>query len=677
MVYFKDKSFPSGEYHLIILDNQNQPLEKGTMLAVYAPLIGGRNVNPWPRLTNFSHLGEWCQEISLSKNIKTWNLRATHHGPLRQQPSDDFANLCTLSYSIIEGDAKWDGDLRFIGEFHYTKGYWEWTEDVLSRCEDRLRHLKLKVVESWSFTKRFQSIRVGRGSSGNLPKGVLADRPKVRWFIVKAFCEAWCPLTNTLFTSVRKISILLGDLRELAGLPVTGCLYDEVVPNVLELTGIDEKRERFIPRSSNYLFYAYHLFQSVDDNQCYHKKKVRPKSTHNPLGDIAIHERWSTVEEALFAKLCIERNLKKEVYLAAYLACWLCMFVPGKDVNSIRPSTFKMASLMTNGRRVNLAILVLATCYYKTHHLVWQELRGPKMTRFSGEGDEPLKLVDDGHAEELDHNYFIAIRSSYLTLRQGGRFIIEPYSPHRFGRQFGYYQDVPGTLRYDTRVASLEKGFRYWCLCILSKSSSKVWFPYLPANAKKLCLEAFKAWWAKLEDEVQSIDIGEESETSHSSTMTLPLGIGFRRKHSPPPVVVSVFEGESFLFNYQKDFLQRLWSGLLVKISNTPVDFLLSIEDDVYLILESMKSFQNLHEQQLKEAKARLQDVQAKVSKEASEIQSAIDELEHIEKDIVVLKGQRTSLRATLKGKKQLNHDTQAKVHEVEKDIAILESTGP
>ncbi|KAL0329246.1 UNVERIFIED_CONTAM: hypothetical protein Sradi_4911300 [Sesamum radiatum] len=88
------------------------------------------------------------------------------------------------------------------------------------------------------------------------------------------------------------------------------------------------------------------------------------------------------------------------------------------------------------------------------------------MTRFSGEGgakyyelrearkrihkaefvswacnmlvkDEPFKFVDDGRAEELDHSYFVAIRSSYLTLRQGGRFIIEPYSPHRFGRQLG------------------------------------------------------------------------------------------------------------------------------------------------------------------------------------------------------------------------------------------------
>ncbi|KAL0358217.1 UNVERIFIED_CONTAM: hypothetical protein Scaly_1507400 [Sesamum calycinum] len=217
-----------------------------------------------------------------------------------------------------------------------------------------------------------------------------------------------------------------------------------------------------------------------------------------------------------------------------------------------------MASLMANGRRVNLAIFVFASiyegfntvptspkpagtghsfpihfvyawlvCYCKTQYPVWQEFRDPKMTRFFREGgakyyeprearkrihkvefvswacnmlvkDGSFKFVDDGHAEELDHSYFIAIRSSYLTLRQGGRFIIEPYNPHGFGRQFGYYQDVPGTLRYDPRVASLEEGLRYSHLCVLSKSSSKAWFPCLPANAKKLCSEAYKAWWAKV-----------------------------------------------------------------------------------------------------------------------------------------------------------------------------------
>ncbi|KAL0423257.1 UNVERIFIED_CONTAM: hypothetical protein Sradi_0860500 [Sesamum radiatum] len=48
--------------------------------------------------------------------------------------------------------------------------------------------------------------------------------------------------------------------------------------------------------------------------------------------------------------------------------------------------------------------------------------------------------------------------------------------------------------------------------------------------------------------------------------------------------------------------------------------------------LSSEKLSQSLHEQQLKEVKARLQDVQAKASEEASEIQSVMDELEHVRK---------------------------------------------
>ncbi|KAL0370629.1 UNVERIFIED_CONTAM: hypothetical protein Sangu_0381000 [Sesamum angustifolium] len=537
-----------------------------------------------------------------------------HHESPRHQPSDDFAHLCTLGRSIIEGDAKW-------------------TKDVLNRYEDRLRHLKIyDIVYASLFTYDHNSD------------------------IVKAFCEVWWPLTNTLLTSAGEMSISLWDLHELVGLPMAGCLYDEVVPSALELTGIDEKRERLFLVPVSICFMLITCFKSADDIQCSHvsidkwvkiwskkttkyhpppprkeKKMVRSKSTHNSLGDIAIHEMWSTVEKALFAKVCIETSLKEEVYLAAYLACWLCVFVLlGKGVNSIRPSTFKMASVMANGRRVNLAIPILMGRSSLSMMVMPKSSIIVTLLQF-----RVILLFVKAKNSSLSHN------------------------PHRFGSQFRYYQDIPGTLRYDTRVASLEEGLCYWCLCVLSKSSSKAWFPCLPANAKKLCSEAYKAWWAKvhgtffydnitclirpksikitlkrkkdenkqvdgdendppyalippvviecdsqaavakatnfvaeLEDEVQSIDVGEESETSHSSTMTPPLGMGLRRKQSPPPVAVSVFKGESFLLNYQKEFLQRLWSGLLVKISNTPVDFFSSIEDDVYLILEFMKSFQ-------------------------------------------------------------------------------------
>ncbi|KAL0368331.1 UNVERIFIED_CONTAM: hypothetical protein Scaly_1052000 [Sesamum calycinum] len=264
MVYFKDKSSPFGGHHLIILDDQHQLMDKGTILVVYASFVSGRNVNPRSRLTNSSNLDK-C-------------------------------------------------DLRVIGEFHYTKGYWEWTEDVLSQYEDKLHLINVyDVVYASLFTYDYNSD------------------------IIKAFCEAWCPLTNTLLTSAGELSISLWDLHDLAGIPMSGYLYDEVVPSALELTGIDEKGDRFIPRSSKYLLYAYHLLQGADVNQCssvsiekwvkflfkkainYHqpppnkeKKIVQPKSVHNPFGDVATHERWSTVEETLFAELCIKGNLEEE-----------------------------------------------------------------------------------------------------------------------------------------------------------------------------------------------------------------------------------------------------------------------------------------------------------------------------------------------------------------------------
>ncbi|KAL0413458.1 UNVERIFIED_CONTAM: hypothetical protein Sradi_1547500 [Sesamum radiatum] len=776
------------------------------ILAVYAPLVGGRNVSPWPRLTNSFYLDKWSQEVSLSKSIKAWTLRATHHELPRHQQSNDLAPLRTLGRSIVEGDAKWDGDPQFTGEFHYTKGYWEWTEDVHSRCGKRLRLINVyDAIYASLFTYDHNSD------------------------IIKA------------------LSISLWDLHDLAGLPVTGCLYDEVVPSALELTGADEKGGRFIPRSSKYLLYAYHLLQGADDDRCsnvsidkwvkfwskktikYHlsrkeKKTVRPRSTHNPLGDITTHKRWSIAEEALLEKLCIKGNLKEEVYLAAYLAL---------HVHSPRQGCLNTVATSSRPTRASPSFSVhfvyaWLAFYFKTHYPIWQGLRGPKMTIFSGEGsakyynpqearkrihkakfvswacniivkNRPFKFVDNGDAEELDHNFFVAIRSSYLTLRQGDKFIIEPYSPHRFGRQFGYFQDVLGTLKYDTRAASLEEGLRYWHLCILSKSSSKAWLPGLPTNAKKFCspklpkiilkrkkygdnqvdggennlspvpvppiviksnsqaevvenekgfshnladsdssnkdrhwkrqkkeltpLKAVEAsalrspsadFVAQLEDEIQSVDANEEFETSHSWTTTPPpppFGMGLNGKQLPQPPAVSVFEGESFLFNHQKEFLQKLWSDLLVKISNTPVDFLSSIEDDVYLILESIKSFQkfdiakveeslntffvkvraydearslsshklsqSLHAQRLKEDEDRLQEVEAKASEGASKAQSIMEELEQVEKGIVALKGRRTSLFAALKGQKQLNHDAQAKVNEIKENVATLKNTAP
>ncbi|KAL0402720.1 UNVERIFIED_CONTAM: hypothetical protein Slati_4301900 [Sesamum latifolium] len=376
-----------------------------------------------------------------------------------------------------------------------------------------------------------------------------------------------------------------------------------------------------------------------------------------------------------------------------------------------------MASMMANGRRVSLAIPVLTSIYeglniiasssrpartspsfpvhfvyawlasyFKTHYPIWQGLRGPKMTRFSGEGgakyydpqearkrihkaefvfwacnmivnNRPFKFIDNGDAEELDHDYFIAIRSSYLTLRQGDKFIIEPYSPIDLGLNLGTFKTY-GTFKYDTRAASLEEGLRYWRLCVLSKSSSKAWFPAqsqlrLPSNVKNMRTSKLM-----LEDEIQSVDASEESETSDSWTTTPPpFGMGLKGKQLPQPPAVSVLEFDITVEESLNTFFVKVRAY------------------DEARSLSSQKLSRSLHEQHLKEAKARLQDVQAKASEGASKVQSIMTSWSMLRRKIVALKGRRTSLCAALKEQKQLNHDAQAKVHEVEEDIATLDNT--
>ena len=54
--------------------------------------------------------------------------------------------------------------------------------------------------------------------------------------MIRAFCERWCPTTNTFHSSIGEVSISLWDLYRIAGLPISGSFYDEMVPSAEELS---------------------------------------------------------------------------------------------------------------------------------------------------------------------------------------------------------------------------------------------------------------------------------------------------------------------------------------------------------------------------------------------------------------------------------------------------------
>ncbi|GAA0185445.1 hypothetical protein LIER_32733 [Lithospermum erythrorhizon] len=143
-----------------------------------------------------------------------------------------------LGRMISARHIKWNGSLNIYGNFEYIPGYWEWAEDVLSRCSSILKKTSLSNAVS-------ASLCVYDCSDAFL----------------RAFCESWCPSTNTLITPQGELSISLWDIFELGGLPVTGRLFDEVVPSAKCLSlPLDD--DNCLPCSCQFLLMGYHRLVS-------------------------------------------------------------------------------------------------------------------------------------------------------------------------------------------------------------------------------------------------------------------------------------------------------------------------------------------------------------------------------------------------------------------------------
>ncbi|KAK6144781.1 hypothetical protein DH2020_021601 [Rehmannia glutinosa] len=676
MVFFKDDSSPSGVRHLMILDDKSQSIDKGTILAVFDPVIG-RYATAWPRLTNPSYLEEWSKEIPSSKTSKTWTLQATHH-----QQSAESTPLPTLGRHIIEGQAKWDDYIKFAGEFHYIKGYWEWTRRV-SAVKNSLQKVKI-------YDAVYASLFTYDNNSN----------------IIRAFCEAWCPSTNTLLTSFGELSISLWDLHTLAGLPITGSLYDEVVPCAKELTGLDEAASQFLPRSCGYLLHAYHHLRKIVNGgqssqvpisewirfwskkltkynkpppRTEKKRVARPKSTYNPLGNLDVHGEWSPAEKAYFSKINIKESLREETYLAAFLACWLCVFVlPNDDINMIRPNTFKMAGIMASGRTVGLAVPVLASIYkglnkiagssrpsrvcstfpvhfihgwlahyFKTHHQVWQGVRGPKMTTFSGEGG--AKYYDPADARKRIHKgELVSLTCTMITKEKDFTYVdngnariraelfpcnsfkLSSFAASSLQDYKTWWNKVHGCF-FQENIASLINMARSGelpggtkpnngggLIDENSQASSHVALLANECNAqanKRKSTSHPAEESSNLEKDLVNID-DDESQGSQRSVVRLnelarnSMVDKTTREETrdlakvtktPHCAAFSVFEGGKFLYKHQREFLQNMWSDLREKLANTSIDFISSIKEDVLVVLESMKSFKDFDISHLEE----------------------------------------------------------------------------
>ena len=83
--------------------------------------------------------------------------------------------------------------------------------------------------------------------------------------VIHAFCEAWCPETNTLHTISEEMSIPLWDLYKLSGLLIYRKIYDEVVPSRDALYQRHQNSQRLVQPTCRYLFAGYSRRENVND----------------------------------------------------------------------------------------------------------------------------------------------------------------------------------------------------------------------------------------------------------------------------------------------------------------------------------------------------------------------------------------------------------------------------
>jgi hypothetical protein len=321
------------------------------------------------------------------------------------------------------------------------------------------------------------------------------------------------------------------------------------------------------------------------------RRSVRGKLSHNPRRIITTHRNQCRTEdeEAPFRILKVSEKAKEETWLAALLSCWLGEFVfPGKEANLIRPGTFKVASSMARGKKYCLTVPVLATIYkglndiasssvpskcdttFPAHYLnAWlaeyfathfnlpeASPIDPCMVRFSSEGAakyfeeaEARKLfcsitkfkfhrlaLFKGHQEILEDNdqlsdsyvdYFISQRPSYLSSRRGDLSVLEPYSPHHFGRQFGFTQDIPGKIKEDLRAAPLERVMHLWHRCLRINTKSQFLVPSRSPSDAAPCTKDYMDWWAKRSDDFFSSDPNQPNGNIGPSKLIVKL----KRRH--------------------------------------------------------------------------------------------------------------------------------------------------
>lgn len=207
---------------LSVVDKEGDDPRSGNCFQIYRSLRRPKaNQTPVIESSSFPSKFSIRVEKGAEDGSVGYFLQSTYH-----DKSSLLSEFPVLGHRIISGQSRWGPNMILYGDFGYIPLFWEWTEHVLSCFEARLRRCALYEAVYASLYSYSCDVHV-----------------------VRAFCESWCPTTNTLHTISGEMSISLWDLHKLGGLPINGKIYDETIRCLQAFEHRDKQNLRTMPSS--------------------------------------------------------------------------------------------------------------------------------------------------------------------------------------------------------------------------------------------------------------------------------------------------------------------------------------------------------------------------------------------------------------------------------------------
>ncbi|KAJ8424351.1 hypothetical protein Cgig2_033470 [Carnegiea gigantea] len=217
---------------------------------------------------------------------------------------------------------------------------------------------------------------------------------------------------------------------------------------------------------------------------------------------------------AVFGKLGMPKGKHTETFLVAFLSYWLCLFILlVKDTSYIYLGTFSVASSIERGQAYCLSSAILTIIYrglseicHSAHpggkggHIPWNFLYA-WMTKYFRTYDfddnvssnlRMLKFSGFGRAKTFDLDGARELISSGLL-----EFHYKHHYPHRFSRQFGFYQDIPTDIVFSI-LPSSKIMLRLHQACIHYGANSRVLVSGQCPSLEREFTRRFQEWRSKV-----------------------------------------------------------------------------------------------------------------------------------------------------------------------------------